>query len=120
MKPKKRVQCLPVDVRRCCTSEGGEDDIGAAGIVAFLLEDVCHLVVEGVDHFGLAGACPTMHDYQGWRGLGNLVIWGGSVEGDEPLGIIDTNGEHLLLHSVQLSRLFNLNRIYTKNCRVQI
>ena len=72
------MQGLPVDVGRRCTSEGTEDDVWAAGVVAFLLEDVCHLVVEGVDYFGLAGACPSMHDYQGWRGFGNLVIWGRS------------------------------------------
>ena len=120
------MQRLPIDIGRRCTSEGAEDDVGATGVVAFLLKDVCHQVVHGVDQLGLARACSSMDYHQGWRGPGevertwrvDLVLlvldgmlkrvdfgvvasgWnvgGGCCKGDEPLGIVDSNGERFLL-----------------------
>ena len=68
------------------SGEGGEDDVGAAGVVAWLLEDARHHRVQGVDQPGLATAGTTVHDDQGWRGSfrrlkvrvcrgGLLLIW---------------------------------------------
>ena len=46
---KKAVQCLAPNVGRCGASEGGEHDIRAAGVIAGLLEGLCHHCVDGVD-----------------------------------------------------------------------
>ena len=49
LEPKQAVQRLPVDVGRRCTCEGGEDNIGATGIVTGLLEGLSQHDVDGVD-----------------------------------------------------------------------
>ena len=67
-----------------------------------------HHGVDGVDQSGLARACSSMDDHQGWRGPGEALVWGGQGEGDEPLGIVYSHGEHLLLPHVQLPCFFNL------------
>ena len=105
---KKAVQCLAPNVGRCGASEGGEHDIRAAGVIAGFLEGLCHHGVDGVDHPRLAGACASMDYHQGWRGLGELLVGGGQWEGDNPLGVVEGHGEHLLLPRVQLPGLFNL------------
>ena len=60
LKPEQGVECLPIDVCRCCASEGGEDDVGATRVVAGLLEGLGHHGVDGVDQPGLASACTSV------------------------------------------------------------
>ena len=43
------MQRLAVDVGGGSPGEGGEDHVGAAGVVAWLLEDARHHRVQGVD-----------------------------------------------------------------------
>ena len=99
---------LPIDVGRRGASEGGEDDIGAAGVVAFPLEGLRQHGVEGVDDPGLAGTCASVNYHQGWRGLGEVSVGGGQREGDHPLGVVESHGEHLLLPGVELPGLLDL------------
>ena len=48
-------------------------------------------------------------DYdQGWRGLGQLLVWICQWEGDDPLGKVESHGEHLLLPGVELPGLLDL------------
>ena len=108
LKPKQGVQGLPIDVGRRCTCEGGEDNVGAAGIVAGLLEGLRHHGVDGVDQPRLSTSCATVHNQQGCRGLGQLPVRGGQWEGDKPLGIMESHGEHLLLPCIQMPCLLNL------------
>ena len=99
---------MPIDVCRRGTREGGEDDVRAAGIVASLLERVSHQVVDAGDDLGLAGSSASVNHNQWCRGFGEVLIRGGQREGDNPLGIVDCNGECFLLSRVQLPCFFNL------------
>ena len=119
LEAKQGVEGLPIDVGRRCASEGGEDDIGAAGVVASFLEGLRQHGVDGVDQPGLASACASVDHYQRWRGPGELLIWGGQWEGDDPLGIVESHGEHLLLPCVQVPCLFNL-KLKTLNISMHI
>ena len=56
------MESLPIDVSRGCTSERGEDDIRVVGVIAGLLEDACHHVVERVNDSRFATACATVYD----------------------------------------------------------
>ena len=84
------MQGLAIDVGGGSPGEGGEDDVGAAGVVAWLLEDAGHHCVQGVDQPRLATAGATVHNDQGGRGSFRslkvrvcrgrlLLIWQGRV-----------------------------------------
>ena len=49
-----------------------------------------------------------MDYHKGWRGLGEVLVGGGQREGDDPLGIVESHGEHLLLPGVELPGLLDL------------
>ena len=119
LEAEQGVEGLPIDVSRCCASEGGEDDIWATGVVTSFLEGLCHHGVDGVDQPGLASACASVDKYQGWRGPGELLVRGGQWEGDAPLGIVENHGEHLLLPCVQVPCLFDL-KVKTLNIFMHI
>ena len=85
------MQGLPIDVGRCCTREGGEDDVRAAGIVASLLERVSHQVVDAGDDLRLARSGTSVNHNQWSRGFGEVLVGGGQWEGDNPLGIVESH-----------------------------
>ena len=112
---EQRMESLPVDVSRRCTSEGGENDIGAARVVSFLLQNISHDGVEGVDHFGFSRAGTAVSDYQrrSWSCQVKLLHVTSTIEfseGHEGSGILHAIGEDPLLHLVQGPSFFNLKR----------
>ena len=57
---------MPIKICRCGANEGGEENVGATGVIAGLLEGLGHHGVDGVDDSGLARACTSIGVERAW------------------------------------------------------
>ena len=83
------VEGLAVDVRRGCTSEGGQQDIGAVRVIASLLQCRSHHGIDGGNKVRLARPCTPMNYYQGWSGHGEVLALGEDGVGHDSSGIVE-------------------------------
>ena len=62
---EEAMERLPIDVGRCCSSEGSEDDVRTVGVITRLTKDSCYHIMQGVNQSGLSRACTTVDNDQG-------------------------------------------------------